>query len=210
MSLIEGIRQAVITGQVPDAKAKVARALDDSVTADTLLHEGLIDAMREVGQRFEEGELFVPEMLLAARAMKGTLDLLKPHLVEQGVESLGTVAIGTVTGDLHDIGKSLVGMMLEGAGFELVDLGVDVSPEQFVAAVQDGANVVAMSALLTTTMPNMKLSIEAIEDAGLRDQVVVIVGGAPVTAAFAEEIGVDGYAADASSATRKTQELVGV
>ncbi|NDJ78691.1 MAG: cobalamin-binding protein [Chloroflexi bacterium] len=209
MSLIEEIRQAVIVGDAPDAKAKVEQALNDNLTADTVLREGLIDAMREVGQLFEEGDFFVPEMLIAARAMKGALDLLKPHLVEEGVEPLGKVAIGTVKGDLHDIGKSLVAMMMEGAGFELVDLGVDVSPDKFISVIQDGADIVAMSALLTTTMPNMKLIIEEIEAAGLREQVVVMVGGAPVTQAFADQIGADGYAADASSAARKAQELIG-
>ena len=166
--------------------------------------------MAEVGQLFEDGEYFVPEMLIAARAMSSALEILKPYLVDQGVEPIGTVAIGTVKGDLHDIGKSLVAMMLEGAGFEIVDLGVDVAPERFVEAIQNGAKIVAMSALLTTTMPNMKSAIQAIQEAGLRDQVVIMVGGAPVTQAYADDIGADGYSPDASSAVRKAKELLGV
>ena len=165
--------------------------------------------MAEVGRMFEEGEYFVPEMLIAARAMAAALGLLKPHLVEQGVKPIGKVAIGTVKGDLHDIGKSLVAMMLEGAGFEIMDLGVDVAPEKFVSALNDGAQIVAMSALLTTTMPNMKATIAAIEKAGLRAQAKIMIGGAPVTQAYADEIGADGYAPDASSAVRKARALIG-
>ncbi len=146
----------------------------------------LIPAMSEVGQKFEDGEYFVPEMLISARAMQAGLKLLKPLLAASGTEPIGTVAIGTVKGDLHDIGKSLVAMMLEGAGFEIMDMGVDVSPEKFVQAVQDGANIVAMSALLTTTMPNMQNTIKALNEAGLRDKVKVMVGGAPVTDAYAQ------------------------
>jgi 5-methyltetrahydrofolate--homocysteine methyltransferase len=209
MSLIEEIRKAVIEGQANVATPKVEQALSEGIPADTILRDGLIDAMREVGQLFEEGEFFVPEMLIAARAMKGALGILKPHLVAEGVEPLGKIVIGTVKGDLHDIGKSLVAMMMEGAGFDVVDLGVDVSPEDFVGALQDGADIVAMSALLTTTMPNMKTTIEAIEQAGLRAKTKVMVGGAPVTPTYANEIGADGYASDASSAARMAQELLG-
>lgn len=209
MSLIEEIRQAVIDGQAKIVVPKVEEALAQGLTPEAILHEGLIDAMQEVGRLFEEGEYFVPEMLIAARAMKAALAILQPLLVDQGVEPLGRIAIGTVKGDLHDIGKSLVAMMLEGAGFEVVDLGVDVAPEQFIEEVQKGANVVAMSALLTTTMPNMKTTIEAIEAAGLRAQAIILVGGAPVTQAYAKEIGADGYAPDASSAVRVARELTG-
>jgi 5-methyltetrahydrofolate--homocysteine methyltransferase len=210
MSLIQEIREAVIEGQAKVVVPKVEQALAEGIGADIILHEALIDAMREVGELFESGEFFVPEMLIAARAMSAALDFLKPYLVEQGVEPLGRIAIGTVKGDLHDIGKSLVAMMLEGAGFEIKDLGVDVSPEQFIAAVNDGAQVVAMSALLTTTMPNMKNTIDAITAAGLRDKTIVMIGGAPVTEAYANEIGADGYAPDASAAVRKARELMGV
>ncbi len=210
MSLIQEIREAVIEGQAKVVVPKVEQALQEGIDANTILHDGLIDAMSEVGQLFEDGEFFVPEMLIAARAMSAALDVLKPLLVEQGVEPIGKVAIGTVKGDLHDIGKSLVAMMLEGAGFEIVNLGVDVSPEKFIEEVKKGAQIVAMSALLTTTMSNMKVTIDAIKAAGLRDQTVVMVGGAPVTAAYAEEIGADGYAPDASAAVRKAKELLGV
>lgn len=209
MSLMEEIREAVMEGQAPVAAAKVQEALDQGMSPDTILSDGLISAMREVGRLFEEGEYFVPEMLVAARAMNAALDILKPLLVETGVEPVGKVAIGTVKGDLHDIGKNLVAMMLEGSGFEIVDLGVDVAPEKFVEAVQNGAQIVAMSALLTTTMPNMKAIIEAIQGAGLRDKVHVMIGGAPITQTYANEIGADGYAPDASSAVRKALELIG-
>ncbi len=209
MSLIEEIREAVINGQAKVVVPKVEEALQQGVPADQILQNGLIDAMREVGRLFEEGEFFVPEMLIAARAMKGALEILKPHLVDQGVEPLGRVAIGTVKGDLHDIGKSLVAMMLEGAGFEVIDLGVDVAPEKYIEEINNGAQIVAMSALLTTTMPNMKTTIDAIKAAGLRDNVKVMVGGAPVTQAYADQIGADGFSEDASSAVRKAVELIG-
>jgi 5-methyltetrahydrofolate--homocysteine methyltransferase len=166
--------------------------------------------MDEVGRRFEEGDFFVPEMLIAARAMQAGLGFLKPYLQESDIKSAGTVAIGTVKGDLHDIGKNLVGMMLEGAGFEVKDLGVDVSPESFVQAVQQGAQVVGMSALLTTTMGNMQRTIEALNQAGVREQVKVVIGGAPVTEDYAAKIGADGYAPDASSATRVVRSLLSV
>jgi 5-methyltetrahydrofolate--homocysteine methyltransferase len=208
MSLIEEIRTAVIEGQKNVAVPKVEQALKDGEAPEKILQEGLISAMAEVGRLFEEGEYFVPEMLIAARAMGAALEILKPRLVASGVQPIGRVAIGTVKGDLHDIGKSLVAMMLEGAGFEIMDMGVDVTPEKFVDAIRAGAQVVAMSALLTTTMPNMKTTIEAIKAAGLREQVVVLVGGAPVTEAYAKEIGADGYAPDASAAGRKTKELL--
>lgn len=209
MSLIEEIRQTVIEGQAKQVVPQVEQALAEGASPETILHEGLISAMQEVGRLFEEGEYFVPEMLIAARAMKAALAILQPLLVDQGVEPLGRIAIGTVKGDLHDIGKSLVAMMLEGAGFEIIDLGVDVAPERFIEEVQKGANVIAMSALLTTTMPNMKATIEAIEAAGLRSQAIILVGGAPVTQAYAQEIGADGYASDASSAVRIARQLTG-
>lgn len=210
MSLIQEIRAATIEGQAKVVVPKVEQALKDGLSANAILQEGLIDAMAEVGRLFEEGEYFVPEMLIAARAMAAALEILRPYLVEQGVQPLGKVAIGTVKGDLHDIGKSLVAMMLEGAGFEIMNLGVDVSPEKFIEAIHSGAQIVAMSALLTTTMPNMKATIDAIKAAGLRDQTIVMVGGAPVTQAYADEIGADGYAPDASAAVRKAKQLIGV
>ncbi|MBI5951504.1 MAG: corrinoid protein [Chloroflexi bacterium] len=199
----------VIEGAAPAVEAGVKEALDAGVSADTILKEALIPAMDEVGRQYEEGEVFVPEMLVAARAMQTGLALLKPHLVSSGAESAGKVAIGTVKGDLHDIGKNLVAMMLEGAGFEIMDLGVDVPSQAFVDAVGRGAQVIGMSALLTTTMSNMGVTVEALKAAGLRDKVKVMVGGAPVTQDFANQIGADGFAADASSATRLARELLG-
>ena len=208
MTVLEELRQAVIDGQAKLAVAKAAEGLEKGISAETLLQDGLIAAMKEVGRLFEEGEIFVPEMLVAARAMRDTVALLKPLIVDHEVQSSGTVAIGTVQGDLHDIGKNLVAMMLEGSGFEVVDLGTDVPPERFVDAIRDGADVVAMSALLTTTMTSMKAVVAAISLAGLRDRVRIVVGGAPITAAYAGEIGADGYAPDASKAVRKVDEVV--
>lgn len=207
MELAE-IYQSVIDGDAPEVQAGVQAALSQGIQADAILNQGLIAAMEEVGRRFEEGEFFVPEMLIAARAMQGGLSLLKPYLVESGVKSAGKVAIGTVKGDLHDIGKNLVAMMLEGAGFEVQDLGVDVDPQAFVKAAQEGAQVIGMSALLTTTMSNMQNTLKALQSAGLRDQVKVLIGGAPVTDTYAHQIGADAYAADASSAVRMVRQLM--
>jgi 5-methyltetrahydrofolate--homocysteine methyltransferase len=208
-AILDGLRQSVIEGNAKSAEAQVQQALDEGLGADVILNTALIPAMAEVGQKFEDGEYFVPEMLISARAMQAGLKLLKPLLAASGAEPIGTVAIGTVKGDLHDIGKSLVAMMLEGAGFEIMDMGVDVAPEKFVQAAKDGANIVAMSALLTTTMPNMQNTIKALTDAGLRGKVKVMIGGAPVTDAYANQIGADGYSTDASSAVRKAKELLG-
>lgn len=207
---IDTIREAVIEGQAKQTVAEVEQALADGLAPNAILNDGLISGMAEVGRLFENGEYYVPEMLIAARAMTSALAVLKSRLVEEGIEPIGKVAIGTVKGDLHDIGKSLVAMMLEGAGFEIVDLGVDVPPEKFVQAVQDGATIIAMSALLTTTMPNMKTTVEAIEAASLREKVAIMVGGAPVTQSYADEIGADGYSPDASAAVRKAKELLSV
>lgn len=205
---LEDIYQNVIDGQAPAVEAGVKAALQQGVPADQILNQGLIAAMTEVGKRFEDGDFFVPEMLIAARAMQAGLRLLKPHLVETGVQAAGKVAIGTVKGDLHDIGKNLVAMMLEGAGFEVHDLGVDVDPQAYVKAAQDGVQIIGMSALLTTTMSNMQRTIEALEAAGIRQQVKVIVGGAPVTDAYARQIGADAYAPDASSAARVVRQML--
>lgn len=205
---LKSIYENVIDGQASEVAAGVEAALADGLGAEKILNEGLIAAMDEVGRRFEEGDFFVPEMLIAARAMQAGMQLLKPHLAESDVKSAGKVAIGTVKGDLHDIGKNLVAMMLEGAGFEVQDLGVDVPPETFVKAAQDGAQVIGMSALLTTTMGNMPGTIEALKAAGLRDLVKVMIGGAPVTQEYADQIGADGFASDASSAARLTRQLL--
>jgi len=205
---LKEIYEGVINGNREAVSEGVKTALSEGVSASTLLFDYLIPAMSEVGERFERNEFFVPEMLIAARAMQAGMVQIKPLLVESGVKPIGKVAIGTVKGDLHDIGKNLVGMMLEGAGFELDDLGVDAAPEKFVQAVRDGSAVIAMSALLTTTMPSMKTTIDALVEAGLRDDVKVMIGGAPVTQAYADQIGADGYAPDASSAARKAKELL--
>jgi len=203
------IFQNVIDGDSKEVEAGVKQALAEGISANTILSEGLTPAMDEVGRRFEEGDLFVPEMLVAARAMQAGMVLLKPHLIQSEVKSSARIAIGTVKGDLHDIGKNLVGMMLEGAGFEVIDLGVDVAPEKFVGAVQAGAQLIGMSALLTTTMTSMVVTIEALKKAGIRDKVKVLIGGAPVTEDYAKQIGADGFAADASSATRMARQLAG-
>ena len=205
---IKDIHQNVIDGQAPQVQAGVQAALAQGVAAEEILHKGLIAAMDEVGRRFEEGDFFVPEMLIAARAMQAGLSILKPYLAEGGIEAAGRVAIGTVKGDLHDIGKNLVAMMLEGAGFEVDDLGVDVDPQAFVKAAQEGAQIIGMSALLTTTMSNMQNTITALKAAGVRDKVKVIIGGAPVTDAYTKHIGADAFAPDASSAVRTVKQLL--
>ena len=208
--VIQAMQESVINGRKAEVETLVRQALEADLPPEEILNSGLIAAMKEVGARFEAGDFYVPEMLIAARAMQAGLAILKPQLLQSGVRSSGKVVIGTVKGDLHDIGKNLVMMMLEGAGFELIDLGTDVSPEKFVSAIQENnAGLVGMSALLTTTMSNMKLVISAIKDAGLRDKVKIMVGGAPVTEAYAKEIGADGYAPDASRAVALAQHLMG-
>ncbi len=207
--VLQDIYNGVIEGKAPIVQQKVKDALAANLDPATILNEGMIAAMREVGHRFEVGKYYVPEMLIAARAMGKGLEVLKPYLQSANVQSAGKVIAGTVRGDLHDIGKNLVCMMLQGAGFDIVDLGTNVAPEKFVEAVRtQGAQVVAMSALLTTTMPAMKDTIAALEQAGVRQQVKVIVGGAPITEAYAHEIGADGYAPDASRAVNVAQSLI--
>ena len=208
-SLIKEIHAAVMEGDSETVQEKVRAAMSAGLPANSILNEGMIAAMTEVGKLFEEGEYFVPEMLISARAMQAGLALLKPALKEADVKSAGKVIIGTVKGDLHDIGKNLVAMMLEGAGFEIIDLGTDVAPENFAAAVREHqAQIVAMSALLTTTMPSMTTTINALKAAGVREQVKVMVGGAPVTEDYAQKIGADGFAADASRAVAVAKSLV--
>ena len=199
---------AILEGQRDIAKEKVEQALADGVEAGEVL-DVMITAMGEVGRLFEEGEYFVPEMLIAARAMKTGMEILKPKLVDADIQPAGLVVAGTVKGDLHDIGKNLVLMMLEGAGFQIVDLGSDVAPETFVAAVKEHQpDFLAMSALLTTTMPGMQTTIEALKAAGVRGQVKVLIGGAPITDAYAEKIGADGYAPDASRAVKLAKSMM--
>jgi len=207
---LETIYQAVMEGNADQAAKETEAALAAGLPPSDILNKGCIAAMGEVGRLFEEGEMFVPEMLIAARAMQAAMNILKPYLAEGEVVSAGKIVLGTVSGDLHDIGKNLVGMMMEGAGFEIIDLGNDVSPDAFVNAVRENeADLVGMSALLTTTMPSMKATIEALTEAGLRDKVKVMIGGAPITQNYANEIGADGFAPDASSATRKAKALMG-
>ena len=206
--MLDNIYENILEGNAKAVKENVQIALDGGIPATVILNEGMIDAMTEVGRRFEEGDYFVPEMLVAARAMQAGLGLLRPFLVADDVQPIGRVALGTVKGDLHDIGKNLVAMMVEGAGFEIQDLGTDVDPEAFIQAVRDGATVVGLSALLTTTMPMIEKTIQAISEAGLRDQTKIMVGGAPVTADFAQRIGADGYASDASQAAKLAKSFI--
>lgn len=206
---LKSIHAAVVTGDMTTTQEQVEQAIGSGLAPADILHEGLISAMTEVGTRFEEGDYYVPEMLIAARAMKGGLAILKPLLAASDVQPLGKIVLGTVKGDLHDIGKNLVSMMLEGAGFEIVDLGSDIAPDKFVEAVKSGGvDVLGMSALLTTTMPLMKVTIDALVEAQLRDQVKVIIGGAPVTQSYADDIGADGYAPDASRAASLAKSLL--
>jgi 5-methyltetrahydrofolate--homocysteine methyltransferase len=206
---LKQIYEYTVNGNAPKVKELTQQALDEGVAPSEIITKYLIPAMSEVGDRFERNEFYVPELLIAARAMQGGLAILKPLLADTDLKPTGKVVIGTVKGDLHDIGKNLVSMMLQGAGFEIVDLGVDVSPDKFIAAVKDSkAQVIALSALLTTTMPSMKTTIDALKAAGLRDEVKVVIGGAPLTQRYADEIGADGYAPDANSAVRKTKELL--
>ena len=204
---VKDIFSAVLAFDEETVKAKTHAELDGGTDIGTILNDGLISAMDEVGERFSAGELFVPEMLMAAQAMKAGLKILKPHLSAGQNQSKGVVVIGTVKGDLHDIGKNLVSMMMEGAGFDVVDLGVDVESEKFVqTAAEKKANVIALSALLTTTMPSMESTVKAVKEAGMAAR--TIIGGAPVTQAFADQIGADGYSADAPGAVKLVKQLV--
>jgi 5-methyltetrahydrofolate--homocysteine methyltransferase len=208
MNTTETIYQNVLEGNAKGVEAGVNQAIQEGLTPETILKQGLISAMDQVGKLYEEGEFFVPEMLVAARAMQAGLRILKPKLVAEGSKSGGLIVVGTVKGDLHDIGKNLVVMMFEGAGFEVKDLGVNVEPAAFVKAAQEGARVIGMSALLTTTMTNMQTTLEALKTAGVREQVKVIIGGAPVTEDYAKKVGADAFAPDASSAVRVVRQLL--
>lgn len=205
--IVKQIFQGIVDGTHEQVEAAVASALESGVAPRTILDEGMLAAMAEVGRQFEEGDCYVPEMMISARAMKAGLAKLRPSLKQTDVQAAGKVALGTVKGDLHDMGKNLVGMMLEGAGFTVRDLGVDVSPEAFVAAA-DEVDVLGLSALLTTTMGHMQDTLNALESAGKRSKVKVIVGGAPVTEDFARRIGADGYAPDASRAVALAKSLI--
>jgi 5-methyltetrahydrofolate--homocysteine methyltransferase len=206
--VLQNIYNGILDGDRDLVRTNVQKAIDAKMSPAVILNDAMVASMAEVGKRFEEGEYYVPEMLIAARAMKEGLALLKPQLKAANVASAGKVAAGTVRGDLHDIGKNLVCMMLEGAGYEILDLGTDVTPEKFVEAVRDShADFIAMSALLTTTMPNMQQTVDALKAAGVRDQVKVMIGGAPVTESYARQIGADGYAPDASRAVALAKSL---
>jgi 5-methyltetrahydrofolate--homocysteine methyltransferase len=209
MADLNALAEAIIKGKAPVARQLTEEALAEGVAPQTVLNDGLIAGMNVVGQKFKANEYYVPEVLIAARAMQQSLQVLKPKLAETGAEPIGKVVIGTVQGDLHDIGKNLVAMMLEGAGFEIIDLGVDVKPEAFVTAALDkGAQIVGMSALLTTTMPAMETTINQFKEQGVREKVKIMIGGAPVTQEFANRIGADGYAPDAASAVDLAKALI--
>ncbi len=201
------IADAVIKGQAPKVKELVAKALSEKVSLNDILQKGLIGGMGFIGERFKKNEVYVPEVLIAARAMKAGMEIMKPLLANAGVQPLGVVVLGTVKGDLHDIGKNLVGMMLEGAGFKVIDVGIDAGPDKFINAAKDNkASVIAMSVLLTTTMVAMKTAMEEFKKAGVTAKVMI--GGAPLTQSYADEIGAQGYAPDAASAVDKAKQLL--
>jgi methylmalonyl-CoA mutase cobalamin-binding domain/chain len=207
--ILQGLFDNTLIGNAPEVKDLVNAGLEQEMEPESMLYDALIPSLEEVGARFERGDFFVPEMLIAARAMQGALDILRPLLAETGAQQVGTYVMGTVKGDVHDIGKNLVNIMLEGAGFTVHDLGVNVPPEKFIEAINEfNPDVVGFSAFLTTTMPMFKANINALQKAGMRDDIIVMVGGAPVTQEYADAVGADGYAADASSAVRLAKDLI--
>jgi methylmalonyl-CoA mutase cobalamin-binding domain/chain len=207
--ILQQLYDDTLVGNAPSVKALVEQGLEDDLDPSSMLYDALIPSLEEVGARFERGDYFVPEMLIAARAMQGALDILRPLLAETGAAQVGTFLMGTVKGDVHDIGKNLCNIMLEGAGFTVIDLGVNVAPETFVEKIgEHQPDIVGFSAFLTTTMPMFKANINALEKAGVRDDVIVMVGGAPVTQEYADAVGADGYSADASSAVKKAKALI--
>jgi methylmalonyl-CoA mutase cobalamin-binding domain/chain len=207
--LLSELYDQTLVGNKPVVIELTNAGLARGLGPETLLYEALIPSLEEVGARFERGDFFVPEMLIAGKAMAGALEILRPLLAETGAQTIGKIVMGTVKGDVHDIGKNLVNIMFEGAGFEVIDLGVQVAPEKFVAAIQEHQpDIVGFSAFLTTTMPMFKANINALNKAGLRDQVIVMVGGAPVTQEYADVVGADGYASDASAAVVRAKELI--
>jgi 5-methyltetrahydrofolate--homocysteine methyltransferase len=209
MAILEQLADAIINGKRDDARSLTERALAEKTDAKRILDEGLIKGMGVVGEKFKANEFYVPELLVAARAMHAAMDVLKPIIAQKGIQPVGRAVIGTVRGDLHDIGKNLVAMMLEGAGFQVIDLGVDVAPEKFVeAAKENNAQIIAMSALLTTTMVNMKEVVAALQQAGVKGKHKVMIGGAPITQEYADQIGADGYAPDAASAVDTAKKLL--
>ncbi len=210
MADLQKIADSVINGKAADVKSLVDAAVKEGAPVADILNKGLIAGMDVVGAKFRANEFYVPEVLIAARAMNAGMEILQPLLVKSGVKPLAKVAVGTVKGDLHDIGKNLVVMMLKGGGFEVMDLGIDVPDDKFVQAVKDGAQVIGLSALLTTTMPGMKTVIESLKTAGIRNKTKVMIGGAPITQSYADEIGADAYGEDAATAVIIAKELVGI
>ena len=207
--ILQQLYDETLVGHAPQVKELTQQGIDAGIPPTTMLFEALIPALEEVGARFERGDWFVPEMLIAGRAMSGALAMLRPLLAATGTDTIGKFVMGTVKGDVHDIGKNLVNIMLEGAGFTVIDLGVQVPPDKFIAAIEEHKpDIVGMSAFLTTTMPMFKANINAIEKAGLRDKVIIMVGGAPVTQEYADVCGADGYAADAATAVRRAKDLL--
>jgi methylmalonyl-CoA mutase cobalamin-binding domain/chain len=207
--ILKGLYDNTLIGNAPEVKQLTETGVADGMDPESMLYDALIPSLEEVGARFERGDFFVPEMLIAARAMQGALDILRPLLAETGAQTVGTYVMGTVKGDVHDIGKNLVNIMLEGAGFTVHDLGVNVAPEVFIDAINEHKpDIVGFSAFLTTTMPMFKANINALEKAGIRDNVIVMVGGAPVTQEYADKVGADAYAPDASTAVRMAKDLI--
>jgi 5-methyltetrahydrofolate--homocysteine methyltransferase len=207
--ILKGLYDNTLIGNAPEVKQLTETGVADGMDPESMLYDALIPSLEEVGARFERGDFFVPEMLIAARAMQGALDILRPLLAETGAQTVGTYVMGTVKGDVHDIGKNLVNIMLEGAGFTVHDLGVNVAPEVFIDAINEyKPDIVGFSAFLTTTMPMFKANINALEKAGIRDNVIVMVGGAPVTQEYADKVGADAYAPDASTAVRMAKDLI--
>ena len=207
--ILTALYEDTLVGNAPAVKENVEKGLEDGMDPESMLYDALIPSLEEVGARFERGDYFVPEMLIAARAMQGALDILRPLLAESGAKPIGKFLMGTVKGDVHDIGKNLCNIMLEGAGFEVIDLGVNVPPEKFVEQINEhGPDIVGFSAFLTTTMPMFKANINALEKGGIRENVIVMVGGAPVTQEYADAVGADGYSADASSAVKLAKDLI--
>lgn len=209
MELFEQISQALKSLKAQEVSSLVDKALNENIKAEDVLNKGLISGMNEIGTLFKEGKIYVPQVMLAAKAMYAGLDILNPILSEQNVEPAGVVAIGTVKGDMHDIGKNLVAMMMEGAGIKIIDLGTNVSAEQFINAIENqGAQIIAMSALLTTTMQQMKVTIDEVQKRGLKDKVKIMIGGAPITQEYADDIGADGYTSDAGSAAQMAKAFL--
>ena len=207
--LLSQLYDYTLVGNKPAVLELTNAGLAMGLGPETLLYDALIPSLEEVGARFERGDFFVPEMLIAGKAMAGALEILRPLLAETGAQAIGTIVMGTVKGDVHDIGKNLVNIMFEGAGFQVIDLGVQVAPEKFIEAIKEHKpDIVGFSAFLTTTMPMFKANINALQKSGLRDQVIVMVGGAPVTQEYADVVGADGYAADASAAVARAKELI--